>query len=138
MRQDIVVERLRAELDAARDELGQRVRVERREEGIAPADPDVVAIEAELERYQGQYVGTGETGLLTQTSAWTPRLLFQAASTMSSLEEVVGILQLAQRDRTKCLLKALVVACSIKPDVTTVEVIPYVMELLVQLFKTLA
>ena len=54
MREDVVEERLRAELDHPRHELGLRVRVQSGEEGVTPAFPQVVAVEAELSEGGGE------------------------------------------------------------------------------------
>ena len=72
VREHVVEERLRAELDHARHELCQGVRVQSGEESVASRDPDIIAIEPKLrEKRQDQGLGSC-TKTLTQTSAWTP------------------------------------------------------------------
>ena len=90
--QDAVQERLGAELDCARDELGLRVGVEGREERVAAALPLVVAVEAELRTRasgSGQHPGARDGRAravcaattkckqrLTQMRAWMPRPIY--------------------------------------------------------------
>ena len=94
-RQDVVEKRLRAKLHAARDKFSFGVRVQGGKEGVSPRLPDIRPVEAELRDQRNNQPGKcngGDQGkLLTQTRACTPRVLSQAASTISSLRELVKL-----------------------------------------------
>ena len=86
MGKDVVVQWLRAELYPSSDELGCGVGSERVDECITTGFPLVTTSETKLRTVSKK---RNEIRRPTHISAWTPRVLFHAASTMVSLESHV-------------------------------------------------
>ena len=69
-----------------------------------------------------------------QMRAWTPKPLFHAASTMSSLRSV----NMGSRVNQSFSLEVFAIACAVQPHVATFKTLPDVPELSVKLFAALA
>lgn len=141
VREHVVVQRLRAKLHAARDEFSTRVRVQGREQRVAPRLPDVPAREAELgEQRQRAGWKEEESRARTQMRACTPSVFAQAASTMSSLSRGHPTVS---RKRTMYhrgthALEPVAVARAVQAHIARVEVVADVCELAMKRFEALA
>ena len=114
MWQNIVEERLGTKLDDASDEFGLRVRVKRRKERIATGLPDVVSVKTEPDQgvYAKSVIPRGFYNVVAGSKSGDQSLLCESAKECGVLEDVF-------------------ITGAIKPDITTVEMIPDVAELLV-------
>ena len=134
MGKDVVVQRFRAELHATRDELGCGIGSERVGECITAGLPLVTTSEAKLYIVSKNRRGDVK---LTHMSAWTPRPLFHAALTMSSLH--VHILKRRITYISNVYpLETIIVAGAVETDITTVEVVSDVSKFRIQLAWALA
>lgn len=133
--ENVIVEWLGTKLHASRDEFGQRIRVQGGEERVPSADPNIAAIEAELGYREFGFVDINiwmaypYEGMHTEIII--PGRLYDVVAKSYRSQKGEG------RREKSYLLEAFVVTCTIETDITSIEVMPDIVEFSVQLCKTL-